>query len=102
MNNSYAIEEREFFHLTYQNVILRFSESLIKENRFEEAVNYLEKALTYDHLWRDGIEKLIKTYVLLNKTINAYKVFNSYKTSLHNSLGIKPDSELVRLVSNIL
>ncbi len=102
LNSMFAIEEREFFHLTYQKIVLKFSESLIHENRFEEAVIYLEKALTYDHLWREGTEKLIKTYVLLNKTINAYKVFNNYKDLLYNNLGIKPDDELTKLVSNIL
>ncbi len=101
LNSSYSIEEREYFNLTYQNIVLKFSELLIDANRANEAVEYLEKALIYNPLWREGIEQLIKIYVLLNKSINAYKIFNNYKYSLKKELGIIPDSELTDIISNI-
>ena len=102
MNSQYSIEDREYYHSLYQKVILKYSASLINENRSEEAVEALEKSIEYDPLWREGIEQLIKVNMLLNKSLNAYKVFNNYKKTLEQELGIKPDIEITQLVNKIV
>ncbi len=102
LNTAYSIEKREYYHLLYQKLILRFSELLVNENRNSDSAALVEKALTYDPLWREGVERLIKIYVLMNKSIKAYKTFDSYKHTLENELGIKPDSKLIDLVNAVI
>lgn len=102
LNSAFSIEEREYYHSRYKKLILRLSESLLDENRTEEAREHLIRALEYDPLWREGVEQLIRLFVRIGKTVNAYETYNNYRLLLEKELGLKPDNELSEMVNRIM
>ncbi len=92
--DAFTIEPRERLQALYQRSSLQLARLLLKQGALDESAAVMEKALSFDPVWTDGVRMLLQVYVAQARTLNAMRMYRDYERRLRDELALEPDESL--------
>ena len=93
----WIIRHRELLKKMFIKAVILFSELSMESGSTEEALPYINKAVTKDQLDERLYILLMRSYIKVGYPAKALHVFKSTKSTLKKELGIEPCNELIEL-----
>ncbi|MFZ5979160.1 MAG: BTAD domain-containing putative transcriptional regulator [Candidatus Zixiibacteriota bacterium] len=97
----FAVEFREIVLNQFLSASALLCKHLGKEERFNEIIQVVTRALRFDKLWADGIQILMQTYLSMGRSADAMRAYRDYERVLATELQVRPDPVLAQMFERI-
>ncbi|MFQ5499641.1 MAG: BTAD domain-containing putative transcriptional regulator [Candidatus Zixiibacteriota bacterium] len=102
MYEEYTMARRERVRILYLDGLIALAEAYVHRNEHRAACHSLEKGISLDPLWCEGIQKLMGIFGSLGQRFRAVQVYRKYEQLLDTELGVGPDASLMQLYEELV
>jgi DNA-binding SARP family transcriptional activator len=99
---SFAQEYRERLHRWFLDASLRLARSLNARGNHADACRALERALSIDPLWGEGVQEIMLALARNGELCRALRAYREYERRLRRDLSLSPDVQLRRFFESLL
>ena len=96
----WAYETKAYTETLSRRILDSLSDIYINENKFDNAIQILEKSLINDPCNEDNVEKLITLYLNDGQLPKAKAVYKTFAAKLEEQLGVLPSENIKKLINN--
>lgn len=97
-NYEWTFESKPYIDNLFEMILFKYSDSLVNNGNYEEAVSALEKFLILDPLRENTVTKLVTVLIKHNQKEKAVQIYNTFKSKLKDQLDMEPSSSLRNLI----